>query len=352
MALEATVASRVPANESEVSGASKPSRGSLVPFLGWLAAFYAVWLAIVITGDYWGKLSEHWGIALAMSLGSYVAGSTPMGGGTVGFPVLVLLFGLPGSLGRNFGLAVQSVGMVSASIYILSTRKPVDWGLLRPALCGSLVGTPIGAALIAPLIPDIWVKLVFAIVWCSFGILHLVKLKELIGHTGENSRWRGYDVVFGGAVGVIGGIVSSITGVGIDMLLYALMVLLYQADLRISIPTSVIVMAFTSLVGIVSNLVLGWLDPIRYGIPDEVFFNWLAAAPIVALGAPFGALMVNLIPRGPTLVFVSLLCVGQFVWTLFSESVGGWTLLGTLLSVLAMNGVFHILYKWGRGESP
>jgi hypothetical protein len=30
-------------------------------------------------------------MAIAMTIGSYVAGSTPMGGGTVGFPVLFLL---------------------------------------------------------------------------------------------------------------------------------------------------------------------------------------------------------------------------------------------------------------------
>ena len=41
----------------------------------------------------WQTLVDHWGIALAMAIGSYAAGSTPMGGGTVGFPVLVLLFG-------------------------------------------------------------------------------------------------------------------------------------------------------------------------------------------------------------------------------------------------------------------
>ena len=99
-----------------------------------------------------------------MTLGSYLAGSTPMGGGTVGFPVLVLLFEQPGSLGRNFGLAIQSIGMVSASIYILCRRQPVDWKLLRPALLGSLIGTPLGCFFVAPFVPDIWVKLTFAVI--------------------------------------------------------------------------------------------------------------------------------------------------------------------------------------------
>jgi uncharacterized membrane protein YfcA len=320
------------------------------PFLIWLAFFYAGWLGIIIWGDHWQTLVSHWPIALAMSFGSYVAGSTPMGGGTVGFPVLVLFFEMPGSLGRNFGLAVQSIGMVSASIFILSMRRPLDWSLLRPTIFGSMVGTPLGAAWIAPFVPDLWVKLLFAIVWASFGVMHLVKLKELVAHTGENHRFHRWSQPIGWTVGVLGGIVASITGVGIDMILYATLVLLFQADLKIAIPTSVVIMAVTSLIGISTNVWLQTINPTLYRVDPEVFANWLAAAPVVALGAPLGALIVNLIPRSPTLIFVSCLCILQFVWTITSERVTGLPLLASILAVVALNGVFHLLYRWGRGE--
>ncbi|WP_261344494.1 sulfite exporter TauE/SafE family protein [Gimesia benthica] len=258
---------------------------------------------------------------------------------------------MPGSLGRNFGLAVQSVGMVSASIYILSARRPLDWGLLKPALAGALVGTPLGAALIAPFVPDLWVKLTFAVVWCSFGIMHLVKLKELVAAEGVSDRWRRYDTPLGLTVGFTGGIVASITGVGIDMMVYATLVLLYRADLKVAIPTSVLLMAFTSVVGISANLLLSRFHPGLYHMDPEVYANWLAAAPIVALGAPFGALVVNLISRTPTLLLVSLLCIVQFVWTIMHERVTGVALLAALGSVLAMNALFHVLYRCGRGEA-
>lgn len=322
----------------------------LRPFLTWLVVFYSVWLGIVVVGEYGSVLASHWGIAVAMMLGSYVAGSTPMGGGTVGFPVLVLLFDQPGSLGRNFGLAIQSIGMVSASIYILTTRKRLDWGLLRPTLIGSLIGTPLGAMFVAPIMPDLWVKLTFAVIWASFGIMHLLKLRELIRHTGENTRFRSWDFGIGLAVGVLGGVASSITGVGIDMMLYATMVLLFQADLKISTPSSVIAMAFTSVLGISTNILLGQIDPARYRIDPEVFYCWLAAAPVVAIGAPLGAWVVHRIPRVPTLIFISLLCLGQFFWTLIEEQVQGAALVGAIAGVLCMNAIFHLLYRWGRGE--
>ncbi len=317
------------------------------PFVAWLAAFYLTWLTIVIVGGYWPDVAAHWPIALTMSVGSYVAGSTPMGGGTVAFPVLVLLFDLPGSLGRNFGLAIQSIGMTSATFYILSTKRPIDWRLLRPALWGTLVGTPLGATAVAPFVPDLWVKLIFGVIWASFGILHLVKLRELTSNHGDLERNSPYDYAIGLSIGLIGGVASSITGVGIDMMIYATMVLLYRADLKIAIPTSVVLMAFTSIVGIGANIVLSRIHPDTYSIDPQVFSNWLAAAPIVAIGAPFGALVVNLISRTPTLIAVSILCIGQFAWTLVHEQVTGLMLLAALTGVAVFNLAFHLLYWLG-----
>jgi uncharacterized protein len=317
------------------------------PFAVWLAMFYCAWTMIVVLGGHAETLRAHWPIAVAMALGSYVAGSTPMGGGTIGFPVLVLLFDQPGSLGRNFGLAVQSIGMVSASIFILSARRPLAWGLLRPALLGALIGTPLGAAFVAPWIPDLWVKLTFAVIWASFGIMHLVKMRELVAADGVFSRWSNGDHLLGLAIGLSGGIVSSITGVGIDMVIYAVLVLLYRSDLKVAIPTSVLLMAFTSLVGIGSNALLSAVNPSLYAIDPKVFQNWLAAAPVVALGAPFGVMIVNLISRKPTLLIVSILCVAQFGWTIVHEQVSGFPLLGALAGLLGMSGLFHLLYSAG-----
>jgi uncharacterized membrane protein YfcA len=315
-------------------------RASLRPFLLWLGFFYGTWLALVALGSLWSVIAGHWPIAVAMAAGSYFAGSTPMGGGTVGFPVLVLLMGEPAALGRDFSLAVQSIGMVSASVFILSTRRPLEWGLLRWSMVGAIVGAPLGAAFVAPWIGDLQIKLLFAVIWCSFGVMNLVKLRGIVAAQGITATSTAFDREIGLLIGLLGGVSASITGVGIDMILYAALVLVYRADLKIAVPTSVIAMAFASVVGLVSHAALGNINP-------AVFGHWIAAAPVVAVGAPFGAWVVNRIRRTPTMLVVSTLCIGQFVWTIVNQRVGGLWLVAALAGVLVFNAVFHLMHAAG-----
>jgi hypothetical protein len=139
-----------------------------------------------------------------------------------------------------------------------------------------------------------------------------------------------------------GATVAAVTGVGIDMVIYAALVLLCRADLKIAIPTSVVIMAFTSVLGIIVKNLFTDVQP-------GVYENWLAAAPVVALGAPLGVFMVELIGRKPTLLFVAVLCVGQFVWTCVAEraALGISGMLISLLAVMVFLLGFEKLRVWG-----
>jgi len=307
----------------------------------WLICFYSTWSVIV--ADKVQLALDHWPIAFSMALGSYAAGSTPMGGGTIGFPVLVLLFELPASLGRDFSFAVQSIGMVSASIFILSRRQTIAISMLKGAMLGSLVGLPIGIIFLAPYIADLWIKVLFAVVWGSFGVLHLYRIREISSHTGMTEFDERWDQRVGFSVGIFASaLVVSVTGVGIDMVLYAALVLLCRADLKIAIPTSVIIMAFNSVLGVaVKSLTDSW--------QPGVFPNWLAAAPIVALGAPLGVFMVEYIGRKPTLLVVAILCIGQFFWTCYAEfkALGFMGIVTAAFSVAIFLGFFEWLRAVG-----
>ncbi|HAW92717.1 TPA: sulfite exporter TauE/SafE family protein [Candidatus Azambacteria bacterium] len=322
----------------------RPPKRRLWIWLVWLAGFYTVWLYLVAGLGHWSAAVAHWPMAVAMAFGSYAAGATPMGGGTVGFPVLVLLFELPASLGRDFSFAIQSVGMTSAAIFILARRQPLAWATLNGAMLGALFGTPFGIFFIAPYVPELWIKLIFAVVWASFGILHLCRLNEIAGHSGITDFDEKWDFKLGLWTGILAGAtVAAVTGVGIDMVLYTALVLLCRADLKIAIPTSVVIMAFTSVLGVSVKLISG------QGLAPGVFENWLAAAPVVAIGAPLGAFIVAKIGRKPTLLVVAMLCIGQFVWTLYAEQqrLGIDGMLLAALAALACLAGFELLHRWG-----
>lgn len=294
-----------------------------------LAVFYAAWLWIVFANGRWEIVKAHWPIALTMILGSYVAGSTPIGGGAIAFPVMALIFGMPATLGRDFSFAIQAAGMTSATIFILCRRQPLATGILKGALLGAAVGTPIGILWLAPLVPQLWIKLIFATAWCAFGILHLYRTNEFAAQTGL--REPGHSLRLGFFLGLLSSAtLASITGVGVELALYAALVLFCRADLKIAIPTAVIGMAFTSVIGLAVKLLSTGLQP-------GVFENWLAAAPIVVLGAPIGAFVVSKIGRKPTLRVVAVLCVLQYVWMCYSlrASLGLLGIIATTLSVAA-----------------
>jgi uncharacterized membrane protein YfcA len=319
-------------------------------FLLWLALFYGAWLAYVVSAGAWASLAAHWPIALAMAAGSYVAGSTPMGGGSVGFPILVLLLGEPARLGRDFAFAIQALGMTSASIYILCTGRPLERRMLAWAMAGSLLATPLGVAFLAPRVDEVAVKMLFAVVWASFGLMHFVKLREICAATGITRTSAGFDRAAGLAAGALGGaLIASVTGVGVDMLVYALLVLLARADLKIAIPTAVIGMAFTSVVGIATLAILSRAASDAWSLAPGLFDHWLAAAPVVVLGAPLGAFAVARVGRKPTLFAVSIVCAVQFVWMAWHarEQLGAGGLLVSLAGVLVFSAVLHLLYAAG-----
>jgi uncharacterized membrane protein YfcA len=321
-----------------------PLKSRLWLWFLWLAGFYAVWLYLVVGLGYWSTAVAHWPMAVAMAIGGYAAGSTPMGGGTVGFPVLVLMFELPASLGRDFSFAIQSIGMTSAAIFILARRQPLAIATLRGAMLGALIGTPFGIFFIAPYIPELWIKLLFAVVWASFGLLHLFRLNEIAGHSGMTDFDEKWDFKLGLWIGLLAGAtVAAVTGVGIDMVLYTALVLLCRADLKIAIPTSVVIMAFTSVLGVAVKTVSG------QGLAPGVFENWLAAAPVVAIGAPLGVFIVAKIGRKPTLLVVAALCVGQFIWTLYTEQqrLGLPGMVLAALAVMVCLAGFELLRRWG-----
>jgi len=238
---------------------------------------------------------------------------------------------------------VQSIGMTSASIFILARRQPLAFAVLKGSILGCLLALPVGVFFIAPLLPDLWIKVIFAITWGGFGLLHLYRIREIAGLSGMiefDERWDFRSGLLLGAVS--SATVVAVSGVGVDMVVYAALVLMFRADLKIAIPTSVIIMAFASVYGSLLKLSTTGMQP-------GVFEQWLAAAPVVVLGAPLGVLVVERIGRTPILLFVAALCVGQLAWTLQEEHavLGFGGILAALVAVAILLAAFEGLRRYG-----
>lgn len=321
-------------------------------FAAWLLLFYVCWSGVVLLAGLWPVVRANWPITVAMAGGSFVGGSSPVAGGTVGFPVIVYVFEHPAKLGRTFSLMIQSIGMVSASLYILTRRRKVEWRILKFALAGAAVAMPLGMSCFAPYVTDAWVKILFSVVYASFGLFHLVHMRGIMANVGPSRTYFSADPVIGLSVGFLGGLLASVIGVGADILLYGILVLLYHTDVKVAIPTSVLLMAFTSLVGAGCSVGAAYCWPDSRATLLGVLPYWLAAAPIVAVGGPLGSLVSRFVPRHVLLGFVAIMCLAQYLWTCYQENIVGWFLFVVVVCVLVLNMILHSLFAFGRRSLP
>ena len=312
----------------------------MLPWKIFVSVILALWLACVFGLGLWPAVKAHWPMAVVMTPGSVVAGSTPLSGGTVAFPFLVLLFGEPATNARTFAFLVQGLGLSSALLFNLGRKVPLPWKLLAGSSTGAALGLILGTFWLAPYVPASIVKLLFGCLWMSFGVLTLARNSEICALTG---RLTGDPVEsrIGFVAGLIGGISASMIGVGVEMMVYVAMVLVFRADLKIAIPTAVSACALASVEGVLLHLKLGDMEP-------QAVYNWLASAPIIIFGAPTGAWVVRVLPRIRMLYFVSTLCVLQFLWMLrqTARTTSDWTFVAVTLAAALI--AFVLLYRTGR----
>jgi uncharacterized membrane protein YfcA len=230
--------------------------------------------------------------------------------------------------------------MVMASLTIFIAGRKVDYKVLRLAIVGGTVGFVAGALLLGNPDTTFWepitrpnyvevtftiaVTMVATIVWLCAGRTF---------RPGAITGWtrRGEMGVI--AFTVAGGLASALIGSGVDVFLFLFAVLVGGLHPRIGVPTSVIAMAWLSILGLVLfGIIHGQLDITLVG--DQVvavggdriqplssdqadlYGLWLAAAPVVAWGAPLGSWVASRLPERVLIGFVALMALTELVTTL------------------------------------
>src|SRR5215467_6636224 len=122
---------------SALATPAKARRPVMKFWYAYVGAFLAVWVVLMFGVGLFPEVVKQWPMGLVMILGSMVAGSTPMGGGAVSFPFLVLWLGISPDIARIFGLVIQALGMTSAMIFILCRRVPIQSRILIWTVTGA-----------------------------------------------------------------------------------------------------------------------------------------------------------------------------------------------------------------------
>lgn len=239
-------------------------------------------------------------IALTMALGSFVAGGTALGGGAVAFPVMTKVLAIEPATAKVFSLAIQSFGMTAAAITIFCRRIPIYTNIVFMALPMSALGVAISLLYVAPFAPRLLVKSIFSFLLLCFAITMVLRWWRKAHHQ-SSAEYIKPSLGRFLLVGFVGGIASGLVGSGSDIALFALLIIAYQADIKKATATSVVVMAFTSLVGSAIN---AWH---LNAITPEIEQYLLAAIPIVVVGAPLGAYVCSKVKVGQLVSFLLLL---------------------------------------------
>lgn len=228
----------------------------------------------------------HWHYPAIMVLGAFVAGLTPEGGGAVAFPVLSVFFDIKREMARDFSLMIQSIGMTSASIWILS-RKGRRLANYAPVLWFAPIGFSgfvLGLALLQA-IPVFIIQALFLSLILTFALAY-ISSKHRGDRSVLNVKNTADKLLLAGFL-IIGGMCASLFGTGADIVLYTALVTHFRMDEKVATHMSIMVMAAISVFGYAYRLF--WDGDIS----DYQIRTWLCAYPVVLFMAPFGSYILH-----------------------------------------------------------
>lgn len=303
----------------------------------WLVTAMTVWLSLFVTYNDVQFLLDNWFYPAIMVVGAFVAGVTPEGGGVVAFPVLNIFIGIDRILARDFSLMIQSIGMTSASIFILThssnnikTYKPMLW-LIPVAFVGFVLGM-----LTLQSIPVYIIQALFLSLIAAFAVIYY--LSDHRGAKDSLDVISRSDYLVTGLILLIGGMCASLFGTGADIILYTLLVTRFGMKEKVATHMSIMMMAAISILGFAY----------RHFIDGELVQGqvqtWLCAYPVVLFMAPLGAFVLKHLNKELMLKAICILNIGQLLYfNLYNPSIS--KLLWSTFFTVLLSLIFYTVMK-------
>ncbi len=302
---------------------------------------WTVWLSFLGVQEAFSNLINHWQIALTMFFGSIIAGGTSIGGGAVAFPVFTKLLYISPHDAKIFSLAIQSVGMMAASLTIYLSKIPVEWRIIRWGSLGGIFGILFGLKYLAPLLPPDIIKMSFTIMLTSFSMTLFVLNKKNKHKKKSLYIWGKSEKLACLLAGMMGGIMSGLVGNGIDIIVFSLMVLVWHLSEKKATSTSVILMAINAFVGFFYQL------GIVHDFPSNVQNYWFAAIPIVVIGAPLGTILCSKLHRSIIANSLIILILIEMITSFILIPLRPAIIIASFLSMIVFLGIYYWLYRLG-----
>ncbi|PWK29176.1 putative membrane protein YfcA [Arcicella aurantiaca] len=276
-------------------------------YLFFLITVLSCWLWYMIEHDSFVIYTRQWATVLTMIFGSFIAGASPEGSAAVAYPIFTLILKIQPAIARNFAFAIQSIGMTSASLLIIGMKLKVDWNYIIFVTIGGVVGLFLGTYYVVPLISPVQAKLFFVSLWLSFGIALWLQNRKAQREVFESiQNFQNSDKARLIIFGLIGGIISSIFGTGINIFTFCLMTIYYRVSEKVATPSSVIIMTIETILGLfIHTQLVNDFQP-------EAFEIWLACVPFVAFFAPLGAFVISKMPRKGIATLLYIILIVQF----------------------------------------
>ncbi|MEN3943106.1 sulfite exporter TauE/SafE family protein [Prosthecobacter sp. SYSU 5D2] len=276
-------------------------------FTFWFIGALIVWAGLFYSFSDLAFLASHLHYPAIMVVGAFVAGLTPEGGGAVAFPVLSVFFNIDRVIARDFSLMIQSIGMTSASIFILSNRanllrayKPMLY-FIPVAFVGFVIGM-----LTLQTMPVYIIQALFLSLITTFAIAYINS-----SHRGNRVLLEykgGWDAVYLGVILLLAGMCASLFGTGADIILYTLLVTRFTMNEKVATHLSIMLMAAMSVLG------YAYRHFVDAGLSHDQVRTWLCAYPVVLFMAPFGTYILHKMNVEWMLRGVVLLNVGQLLY--------------------------------------
>jgi len=300
---------------------------------------WPIWLFLMCQeGGQWSQVfTDYYPATIAMALGSFVAGSTPLGGGVVAFPVAVLVLDLSSEESRDASVLVQSIGMTAASFLLVVCKKQtLIPHIIYPSIVFGSVGVLIGLSCD---VSSYVVNLTFTVAVFMFMLVYMYtnilvlpastaaavdkkekKEEQYESHLPEHKKTSeipSKEREFLGNLclalsALIGGFITSKVGSGSDMAVFVYGIYGWnnffpnrrKSDVDFT-ASSVVIMAVMS---VLTSLIRG----IYSDFSERTMDCWAAMAFVVVIGAPIGSIVLkpSMIPYLRGLFYV--MAVTQF----------------------------------------